>query len=541
MTEIKFEFENNDYKCKKNDSIALALMKNNILDLNLNEVDEWRGYFCGMGICNECLVECNGEIVKSCTKKINSGDKIKTKGRIKLKNKFSELENSDDCVMMNADVVVIGGGISGMAAGFQLSKVGINVILIDSNDDLGGQYLKNINNNSNNSLINKINKSNIQILKNTDVFAIFDKFEIWGKNTKNLYKIKCNKIIVASGAYEDIYPVHNWTLPNVIQTGSIQNIIKAYNFVPDKNYVVYGNGPFILDVSKNIKKNGGKISNVFEIAKKPSVTKIKNLIMMSLSNPFLMVKGLVTLLYLKIKSIDVSYGVRLKKIEKKDKEIRCYFEHISSSKEVIVDTDYLCVGNGFISNNYILRFLNCETKFNNDLKLETVVNEKMMTSINNVYAVGDCKNIMGSVVGYYEGLLCGYGIIEEMKNLNLIDKINKILVNYKLLLNKLFQKYLWNIYKINNNYSIDDDTYICRCENVKYKSIVEQLEEYKTMNKLKVETRVGMGKCQGRLCNNILLNILSQNGVKVSQNDFYNIRMPLIPTKIGIITQNENN
>ena len=101
--------------------------------------------------------------------------------------------------------------------------------------------------------------------------------------------------------------------------------------------------------------------------------------MMSLSNPFLMVKGLVTLLYLKIKSIDVSYGVRLKKIEKKDKEIRCYFEHISSSKEVIVDTDYLCVGNGFISNNYILRFLNCETKFNNDLKLETVVNEKMMT------------------------------------------------------------------------------------------------------------------------------------------------------------------
>ena len=96
-----------------------------------------------------------------------------------------------------------------MAAGFQLSKVGINVILIDSNDDLGGQYLKNINNNSNNSLINKINKSNIQILKNIDVFAIFDKFEVWGKNTKYLYKIKCNKIIVATGAYEDIYQVQN--------------------------------------------------------------------------------------------------------------------------------------------------------------------------------------------------------------------------------------------------------------------------------------------------------------------------------------------
>ena len=108
-------------------------------------------------------------------------------------------------------------------------------------------------------------------------------------------------------------------MPNIIQTGSIQNIIKAYNFVPDKNFVVYGNGPFILDVSKNIKKYGGKISNVFEIAKKPSITKIKNLIMMSLSNPFLMVKGLVILLYLKMKSIDVNYGVRLKKIEKKEK------------------------------------------------------------------------------------------------------------------------------------------------------------------------------------------------------------------------------
>ena len=51
MTEISFEFENNNYKCKKNDSIALALIKNNILDLaDLNEVDEWRRLFLWDGI-----------------------------------------------------------------------------------------------------------------------------------------------------------------------------------------------------------------------------------------------------------------------------------------------------------------------------------------------------------------------------------------------------------------------------------------------------------------------------------------------------------
>ena len=80
-------------------------------------------------------------------------------------------------------------------------------------------------------------------------------------------------------------------------------------------------------------------------------------------------------------------------------------------------------------------FLVCETKFNNDLKLETLVNEKMMTSINNVYAVGDCKNIMGSVVGYYEGLLCGYGIIDEMKNIKLITHQSDLRIS-----NKMYRK-----------------------------------------------------------------------------------------------------
>ena len=44
---------------------------------------------------------------------------------------------------MNTDIVIIGGGISGLHTAYQLQKRGIDFILIEARDRLGGRILSN--------------------------------------------------------------------------------------------------------------------------------------------------------------------------------------------------------------------------------------------------------------------------------------------------------------------------------------------------------------------------------------------------------------
>jgi hypothetical protein len=42
----------------------------------------------------------------------------------------------------------------------------------------------------------------------------------------------------------------------------------------------------------------------------------------------------------------------------------------------------------------------------------------------------------------------------------------------------------------------DDNTFVCRCEDVTY----SRIREFPTWREAKLQTRCGMGACQGRVC-----------------------------------------
>ncbi|WP_369294201.1 (2Fe-2S)-binding protein, partial [Klebsiella pneumoniae] len=52
---------------------------------------------------------------------------------------------------------------------------------------------------------------------------------------------------------------------------------------------------------------------------------------------------------------------------------------------------------------------------------------------------------------------------------------------------------------------MDDDTIICRCEDITWGEINKQLDKgYTTLDEIKRLTRAGMGPCQGKTCRRIL-------------------------------------
>ena len=51
-----FVFDGETVPYLPSDSIASALLRADVLSLRRSRLDEPRGIFCGIGVCNECLV-----------------------------------------------------------------------------------------------------------------------------------------------------------------------------------------------------------------------------------------------------------------------------------------------------------------------------------------------------------------------------------------------------------------------------------------------------------------------------------------------------
>ena len=182
---IPFQFENKSYTANAGESIASALISNKIYSLN-DKNSSKRGVFCGMGVCHECLVEVNGENnVRACIKKLDSNAIIYKQKEIILKefNKDTSERNMAS-VKYEHDLLIIGGGIGGLSAALSASNCGVNTIIIDDREKLGGQFCKQPIINEKilldeqvklgRNLIQKVVNNGVRIFTNTSVFAIFE-------------------------------------------------------------------------------------------------------------------------------------------------------------------------------------------------------------------------------------------------------------------------------------------------------------------------------------------------------------------------------
>jgi bacterioferritin-associated ferredoxin len=78
---------------------------------------------------------------------------------------------------------------------------------------------------------------------------------------------------------------------------------------------------------------------------------------------------------------------------------------------------------------------------------------------------------------------------------------------------------------------------ICRCEEITLDEIRLWIDRgCETFNELKKVLRVGMGPCQGRGCQEIILRELSRRtGIPIDQVEAGTVRPPVKPIKTGLL------
>lgn len=139
---VKFTFDGRECEALEGEMISSALYANGVKVFSRHHKDGApQGIFCANGQCAQCSVVADGISVKSCVTPVREGMKVQTlDGAARLPER-SGAQEPGRVEELEPDVLIIGGGPSGLAAAAELGKLGVKTLIIDDKASFGGKLV----------------------------------------------------------------------------------------------------------------------------------------------------------------------------------------------------------------------------------------------------------------------------------------------------------------------------------------------------------------------------------------------------------------
>ncbi len=140
---LRFFFEGRELFAHEGEVIASALFANNIKVFGHHHKDgSPQGIFCANGQCAQCMVIADGKPVKSCMTRVREGMHVSRLDGIPVVPLHADqAPDMNDLRELECDLLVVGGGPSGLGAAIEAADSGLSVILVDDKDVLGGKLV----------------------------------------------------------------------------------------------------------------------------------------------------------------------------------------------------------------------------------------------------------------------------------------------------------------------------------------------------------------------------------------------------------------
>lgn len=542
---VRIRFDGSEIEALQGETIAAALAAHGIVAVRQARSGAPRGPFCGMGVCFDCLVTVDGRpSQRACLTKVEPGMKVHSSATAAA----SLPEPARPAEEIACDVLVVGAGPAGLAAARALALAGAQVIVVDERLMPGGQYFKPLapSHQARLAVLDRQFRdgavlaqsavlAGVRILSEAVVWAAFAPDEVAAVVAGRSTLFRPKRLVLATGAYEQAWPVPGWTLPGVMTVGGLQTLARSYRVAPGQRIVIAGNGPLCLQTAVELKEGGANVVAVLEAARRPGLADWQAVMAAAANEPGLFLEGA---------RLAARLGGTLRWNTRVTRLVGETRVRLVEAGDHSIEADIVALGYGFAASSELARALGCRHRFvaRGTGSMETVTDREGRTSIPEVFAIGDGARFGGARAAQAEGVLAAAAIARDLRlERPATDEATRTLRRAL-----GFQRALWQLFAAPpfDPAAIDDGAIVCRCEEVTAGQLRGLIRAgHDSPAALKRASRVGMGRCQGRYCAAVVARLAggartggARTGGEVGEFGLFAPRPPAKPVPIHALS-----
>lgn len=403
------------------------------------------------------------------------------------------------------DVVIVGAGPAGLAAAVAAAESGAEVLVLDENPAPGGQIWRVDTTGAESPAARWIRRATALDVQFRYRSALVDApaaDDLFVQGPDGLARVRARAVVLATGARELFLPFPGWTLPGVTGAGGLQALVKGGMPIAGRRVVVAGSGPLLVAVAATLHAKGARIEALVEAV---PLSRLARFGLRLLAHPRKVLQG-------------AGYGARLMAVPKLwgcwpleaegDAAVRRV--RIGGARERTIDCDLLACGFGLVPNVEPGLLLGAELD-GDGLR----VNADQQTTVEGLFAAGETTGIGGVDLSLAEGTVAGHAAAG--------DHVAARAAAPRRDRERAFARHLARTFAPGDALRrlAAPDTLLCRCEDVPYAAVSGRTDA----RDAKLQSRCGMGPCQGRICGPAARFLLGWKHDRV--------RPPLSPIPLG--------
>ena len=416
------------------------------------------------------------------------------------------------------DLLVVGAGPAGLAAAWRAAQSGLRVSVVDDNPAAGGQIWRGGGPPEAQLWFERIRSVDVEMITGARVFQQPGPRTLLAETNSGVCELNYKTVVLATGARERFLPFPGWTLPNVMGAGGLQALVKTGLPIKGKRVVVAGTGPLLLAVVSYFRARG---ADVLLIAEQAPVLRLVRFGAGLIGDPGKLLQAW---------GLRKDFSRKGAKAQRRTRYLSgCWVAEahgdqklegvtlVRGGKRWQVACEYLASGFHLVPNVELAELLGCEVEGGS-----VKVDEFQQTTVASVYSAGETTGIGGLELSLVEGEIAGLAAAGKHEAARPLFAVRARHRKFADLLNRTFA--LRNELK----QLATPETIVCRCEDV----TLERLREHRSWRAAKLQTRCGMGPCQGRVCGGAVEFLFGWRAESV--------RPPILPVKIDSLIRNKS-
>lgn len=404
------------------------------------------------------------------------------------------------------DVLVVGAGPAGLAAAWRAAQNGFRVGVVDDNPTAGGQIWRSGPPEAQ-VWLERIRSVDVQAINSARVFQQSQPGMLLAETDNGVCELSYKNLVLATGARERFLPFPGWTLPNVMGAGGLQALVKTGLPIGGKRVVVAGSGPLLLAVAAYLHRCGADVLLIAEQASSMHLARFAVGLFNKRSQAFDLKRQLKNVPYRSGCWVAEAYGEdRLEGVTL-----------VRGEKRWQLACDYLACGFHLVPNVELAELLGCTVE-NGSVR----VDEFQQTTVASVYSAGETTGIGGLELSLVEGEIAGLAAAGKHEAARKLFPARAKQRKFAELLNRTF------VLRDELKHLSTSQTIVCRCEDVTF----ERLRGHASWRAAKLQTRCGMGPCQGRVCGGAVEFLFGWRAESV--------RPPALPVRIDSLIRKQS-